>query len=57
MNMGYSQQNSKGVIYYLHSPNGKLFFFSKDPNNSVDLPPTMTVMEGKTGMLMVKKKS
>lgn len=54
--MGYSQQNSKGVTYYLHSPNGKLFFFSKDPNNSVDLPSHLGVTEGKTGMLMVKKK-
>lgn len=55
--MGYSQKNSKGVTYYLHSPNGKLFFFSKDPNNSVDLPNHLVATEGKTGMLMVKKKA
>ncbi len=54
--MGYSQQNSKGTTYYLHS-RGKLFFFSKDPNGSIDLPDNMTVVEGKTGMLMVKKKA
>lgn len=58
--MGYSQQNSKGVTYYLHSRDGKggakLFFFSKDPNNSVDLPDHLQVVESPTGMLMVKKK-
>lgn len=53
--MGYSHQNSRGVVYYLHA-RGKLFFFSKDPTDSIDLPDTMTVIEGPTGMLMVKKK-
>jgi len=58
--MGYSQQNSKGTTYYLHSREGrggaKLYFFSKDPNDSIDLPSNMEPMEGPTGMLMVKKK-
>ncbi len=58
--MGYSQQNSKGTTYYLHGREGrggaKLYFFSKDSNDSIDLPETMTVIEGPTTMLMVKKK-
>jgi len=58
--MGYSQQNSKGNTYHLHSREGrggaKLFFFSKDPTGSIDLPDTMAVIEGPTGMLMLKKK-
>ena len=55
MIMAYSQANSKGNTYYLHN-RGKLFFFSKDPNDAVDLPEHLTVVEGPTGMLMVKKK-
>lgn len=58
--MGYSQKNSKGVTYHLHSREGrggaKLFFFSKDPSGSVELPDKYQVIEGPTGMLMVKKK-
>lgn len=58
--MGYSQQNSKGVTYYLHGREGrggaKLYYFSKDSNDSIDLPESMTTIEGPTGMLMVKKK-
>ena len=60
MGMGYSQQNSKGNTYHLHSREGrggaKLFYFSKDATDSVDLPDRFTVIEGPTGMLMVKKK-
>lgn len=59
--MGYSQQNSKGNTYYLHSREGrggaKLYFFSKDPTGSIDLPENMITIEGPTGMLMVKKKA
>ncbi len=59
--MGYSYVNSRGKTYYLHSREGKggakLFYFSKDPNNSVDLPENMTVIEAPTGLPMVKKKS
>lgn len=58
--MGYSQPNSKGNTYHLHSREGrggaKLYFFSKDPSDSIDLPDNMEVIEGSTGMLMVKKK-
>ena len=58
--MAYSQQNSKGNTYHLHGREGrggaKLYFFSKDPTDSIDLPDTMTVIEGPTGMLMVKRK-
>jgi hypothetical protein len=53
--MVFSQANSKGVTYYLHS-RGKLHYFSKDPKDAVDLPDTLKVIEGPTGMLMVKKK-
>jgi len=60
-NMGYSQQNSKGTTYFLHSREGrggaKLYYFSKDPSDSVDLPSHLETMEGHTGMLMVKKKN
>lgn len=55
--MGYSHTNSKGVTYYLHTRGGKLFFFSKDPKDSVDLPERLTVMENsRTGLPLVKKK-
>ena len=58
--MGYSQTNSKGVTYYLHSREGRggamLYFFSKNEADSVDLPDKYQVIEGPTGMLMVKKK-
>jgi len=59
--MGHSQKNSKGNTYYLHSRDvgtkgAKLYFFSKSEEGSVDLPDKYTVIEGKTGMLMVKKK-
>ena len=58
--MGYSHTSSKGKTYHLHSHEGKggakLFFFSKDPSGSVDLPDKYEVFEGPTGMLMVKKK-
>lgn len=58
--MPYSQKNSRGTTYHLHGHEGrggaKLYFFSKDPNDSIDLPDNMSVIEGPTGMLMVKKK-
>lgn len=58
--MGYEQKNSKGVTYYLHTREArggaKLFFFSKDATNSADLPEQYEVIEGPTGMLMVKRK-
>jgi len=55
--MGYSQNNSKGVTYYLHTRGGKLFYFSKDPADSVDLPDNLKVIENpRTGLPMVKRK-
>lgn len=59
--MGYSHTNSKGQTYHLHTKTtargAKLFFFSKDPNGSIELPDIYTVMEGPTGLPMVKKKA
>lgn len=55
--MGYSHVNSRGQTYWLHTRGGKLFFFSKDENDSVDLPDNLTVTENpRTGLPMVKKK-
>jgi hypothetical protein len=59
--MAFSQTNSKGVIYHLHSREArggaKLYFFSKDPKDSIDLPPQFQVVENpRTGLLMIKKK-
>jgi hypothetical protein len=54
--MAYEHTNSKGLKYYLHSK-GKLFFFSKSPEGSIDLPTNFDVIENKrTGLPMVKKK-
>jgi hypothetical protein len=54
--MGYEHKNSKGKTYYLHS-RGKLFFFSKKPEESIDLPTGYIVVEnGTTGLPMLKKK-
>ena len=53
--MGYSHKNKKGVMYYLHQ-RGKLFFFSKDSNNSIDLPGGYHVVENpRTGLPLIKK--
>ena len=55
--MAYSHKNSRGQTYWLHTRGGKLFFFSKDPADAIDLPDTLTVMENpRTGLPMVKKK-
>jgi hypothetical protein len=59
--MPYSHQNSRGQTYWLHSREGrggaKLFFFSKDSSNSIDLPDRLEVFENpRTGLPMVKKK-
>ncbi|MBI3413394.1 MAG: hypothetical protein HY051_04940 [Candidatus Aenigmarchaeota archaeon] len=55
--MAYEKVNSKGVKYYLHS-RGKLYFFSKKPEASVDLPAgNWDVVENeRTGLPMLKKK-
>jgi len=53
--MGYAHKNSKGKTYYLHS-RGKLFFFSKKPEEGIDLPAGYTVVENSTtGLPMIKK--
>ena len=59
--MAYSHKNTRGQTYWLHSIEGrggaKLFFFSKDSSDSVDLPDHLTVIENeRTGLPMVKKK-
>jgi len=59
--MAYSHKNSRGQTYWLHSREGrggaKLFFFSKDPSNSIDLPENMEIFENpRTGLPMIKKK-
>jgi hypothetical protein len=55
--MAYSHKNSRGVTYYLHTRGGKLFFFSKDPADGIDLPSHLQVVENpKTGLPLVKKK-
>lgn len=54
--MGFEHTNKKGIKYYLHKK-GHLMFFSKDPKDSIDLPPNMTIVENeRTGLPMVKKK-
>lgn len=59
--MGFEHTNSRGQKYFLHSRDvgtkgGKLFFFSKIQDGAVDLPPVYQVIEGPTGLPMVKKK-
>ncbi len=61
----FSHRNSKGVEYWLHSKDVKLrggrmqriFFFSKDPTNSIDKPEGYEVVESnRTGLPLLKKK-
>jgi hypothetical protein len=59
--MGYSHTNSRGQAYWLHSREGrggaKLFFFSKNSEDAVDLPEKYEVFENeRTGLPMVRKK-
>jgi hypothetical protein len=54
--MGYEHSNSRGIKYCLHC-RGKLFYFSKDSNESVDLPEGFAVVENqRTGLPMLKRK-
>ena len=54
--MGYEHTNSKGKTYYLHQ-RGKLFFFSKKDEETIDLPDGYNVIENSmTGLPMLKKK-
>jgi hypothetical protein len=62
LHMPYSHKNSKGQTYWLHSRDvgskgAKLFFFSKNEEGSVDLNPAYMIIEGPTGLPMVKKKA
>ena len=54
--MACEYTNSRGKKYYLHQK-GKLFYFSKNAKDAVDLPDGMTIIENqRTGLPMVKKK-
>ena len=53
--MAYSHKNKKGTTYHLHQK-GRLFFFSKEPKDSIDLPSGYKVIENeRTGLPMIKK--
>ncbi len=59
--MAFSYTNKKGITFWLHEKEGKggvkLYYFSKDPTNAIDLPEGFTVVENpKTGLPMIKKK-
>jgi len=54
--MAYEHTNSKGQKYWLHGK-GKLFFFSKNQEGSIDLPAEMEVFENsRTHLPMVRRK-
>ena len=54
--MAYSHKNSRGDTFWLHSK-GKLFFFSRNADASIDLPSDMEVFENPRTMLpMVRRK-
>jgi len=64
--VGYEHKNKKGQKYYLHTKTVKLkstgkmqtiYYFSKDPKGSIDLPAGYKVVENpKTGLPFLKKK-
>jgi hypothetical protein len=54
--MAYSQKNSKGDTFWLHSK-GKLYFFSRNAEGAIDLPPHLETFENpRTSLPMVRKK-
>jgi len=54
--MTYEHKNSKGRVYFLHQK-GRLFYFSKDKKDGIDLPSGYKVIENsRTGLPMLKKK-
>ena len=54
--MAYSHKNSRGDTYWLHQK-GRLFFFSRKPEESIDLPSDFEVFENpRTALPMVRKK-
>ncbi len=51
-----SYKNSRGKVYYLHKK-GKLYYFSQEPENAVELPEGYVIVENtRTGLPMLKKK-
>lgn len=59
--MGCSMQNSKGIEYHLHSAIAKknkrtIFFFSKNPEGSIDLPEGYEIMESPISHILMLKK-
>ncbi len=51
----YSYKNQRGQTYYLHQ-RGKLFFFSKDPQGAIEMPPGRIVKENpRTGLPLLAK--
>lgn len=55
--MAFSFKNSKDKEYWLHQK-GALFFFSKNPEDAIDLPDNLEIFENpRTGLPMVRKKS
>ena len=56
LKMGYEHTNSRGQKYYLHQK-GRLFYFSKDSSDGIDMPEGFIVVENeRTGLPMLKKK-
>ncbi|MBU5690249.1 MAG: hypothetical protein QXM68_04030 [Candidatus Aenigmatarchaeota archaeon] len=54
---GYSYKNKKGEKYYLHfSEKKKVYYFSKDPVDSIDLPIGYEVVESPRTALPVLRK-
>lgn len=54
--MAFEFKNSRGITYYLHQKGG-LYYFSKNADNSIDLPNEFIAIENeKTGLPMVKRK-
>ena len=60
----FSHTNSRGQTYYLHTKEvtlrggriQRIFFFSKDPSGSIDMPEGYEVVESKrTGLPLLKK--
>jgi hypothetical protein len=54
--MAYEHTNSKGQKYWLHQK-GRLLFFSKSQDGSIDLPTGLEVFENsRTHLPMVRRK-
>jgi len=60
--LGYEYINARGQKYFLHTKIGtnenRLYFFSKKPEDSIDMPEGYEVVENKkTGLPLLKKKA